>query len=307
MGVNWRAGLTWPDACRTLLRIAVRRLNHEKGAIPMRLENKVAVVTGGTSGIGRRVVERFRAEGAEVVFTGRRDALGRAVAAATGATFVIADAGSAADAERTIQQTLEAHGRIDVLMNNAGAPAPPGRVEDISLEGFDQAIQVHVRGALAHMKYAAPSMRAQGAGSIINVGSVAGHRAGYSGSMIYGVAKAAVIHMTRCAAMELGEDGIRVNSISPGAIATGIFAKSMGMEEAQADATVEKVKTVLPTIQAIPRAGLTDDIAAAALYLASDEAGFVNGEDMVIDGGLIWGRRRSETTKGGGTWSQLFE
>ena len=273
----------------------------------MRLENKAAIVTGGTSGIGRRVVERFRNEGAVVVFTGRRADLGSEVAEATGATFIEADAGSEIDAKRTVKQALDAHGRVDILMNNAGAPAPAGRLEDLPLDGFDQAIQVHVRGALAHMKYAAPSMRAQGSGSIINVGSVAGHRAGYSSSMIYGVAKAAVIHLTRCAAMELGEDGVRVNSISPGGIATGIFAKSLGMDVEQAETTTEKVKGALATIQSIPRAGLTDDIASASVYLASDEASFVNGEDIVVDGGLIWGRRYSETSKGGGTWSQLFE
>ncbi len=273
----------------------------------MRLENKTALVTGGTSGIGRCVVERFRAEGADVVFTGRRTGLGHDIAGTTGARFIEADAGSEADAERTVGETLGTHGRIDILMNNAGAPAPAGRLEELPLDGFDQAIQVHVRGALAHMKYAAPAMRAQGSGSIINVGSVAGHRAGYSSSMIYAIAKSAVIHMTRCAAMELGEDGVRVNSISPGGIATGIFAKSLGMDTEEADSTTEKVKGALATIQAIPRAGLTDDIASAAVYLGSDEAGFVNGEDMVIDGGLIWGRRHSEVMKGGGTWSHLFE
>ena len=160
---------------------------------------------------------------------------------------------------------------------------------------------------LRQQKDASPIMRGQGQGSIINLGSVAGHRAGYSSSVIYGVAKAAVIHLTRCAAMELGEDGIRVNSISPGGIATGIFAKAMGMEDAAAEETTEQVKAALAKLQAVPRAGLTDDIAAAALYLASDEAGFVNGEDIVVDGGLIWGRRHSEVMEGGGTWSQFFE
>ena len=273
----------------------------------MRLAGKVAIVTGGTSGIGRRVVERFGAEGAKVVFSGRRSSLGNEVADATGAVFVEADAGSEADAERTIRETLDRYGNIDILMNNAGAPAAPGRIEELPLEGFDEAIRVHVRGALAHIKHAAPSMRARGSGSVINVGSVAGHRAGYSGSLIYGVAKAAVIHLTRCAAMELGEEGIRVNSISPGGIATGIFAKSLGMNSEKAETTVEKVKGALAKMQAIPRAGVTDDIAAAAAFLASDEASFINGEDIVIDGGLIWGRRRSETAKGGGTWSQMFD
>ena len=273
----------------------------------MRLKNKIAIVTGGTSGIGRRVVERFCAEGAKVVFTGRRADLGNEIAGINNATFIEADAGSETDTTRTIDQTLDMHGRIDVLMNNAGGPTTSGRLEELSLEEFDQTIQVHVRGYLAHMKYAAPSMRAQGMGSIINVGSVAGHRAGYSSSLIYAVSKAAVIHLTRCAAMELGEDNIRVNSISPGGIATGIFAKSLGMDEEQAEATTEQVKEALATVQAIPRAGITDDIAAAAVYLASDEASFVNGEDIVIDGGLIWGRRHSDVVKGGGTWRQLFD
>lgn len=273
----------------------------------MRLEDKIAVVTGGTSGIGRRVVERFRDEGAEVVFTGRRAALGQEVAATTGAIFLEADAGSEADARRVIRHTLDSHGRVDILMNNAGAPAPPAPLQELPLDGFDQAMRVHVRGALAHIKHAAAAMRASRAGSIINVGSIAGHRTGYSGSMIYAIAKAAIIHMTRCAAMELGEDGVRVNSISPGAIATGIFAKSLGMAVDRADGTAEKAKQALAGFQAIPRAGITDDIAHAAVFLASDEAGFINGEDIVIDGGLIWGRRHSEVMQGGGTWSQLFD
>lgn len=185
-------------------------------------------------------------------------------------------------------------------------PAPGGRLETLSLDGFDEALGVDVRGALAHMKRAAPTIRARAAGSISNVGPVAGHRAGYSSSLIYGVAKAAVIHPTRCAAMELGEDGVRVDSISPSGIATGIFAKSLGMDAATVDATSETVKTALAALQAVPRAGLADDIAAAALYLASDEASFVNGEDLVVDGDLIWGWRYLETAKGG-TWSRLFE
>ena len=272
-----------------------------------RLAGKVAIVTGGTSGIGRRIVERFVAEGAAVVFSGRRPAEGGAVASATGATFVQADVALEEDAERTIKAAIDAHGRLDVLVNNAGGPAPVGRLESLSLDGFDAAMAVHVRGTLAHIKHAAPSMRAQGSGSVVNLGSVAGHRAGYSSSVLYGVAKAAVIHLTRCAAMELGEDGVRVNSISPGGIATGIFAKSLGMAAAEADATAEKVKSALAKLQAIPRAGLPDDIASAAIFLASDEAGFVNGEDMVIDGGLIWGRRNSEVTARGSAWGHLFD
>jgi NAD(P)-dependent dehydrogenase (short-subunit alcohol dehydrogenase family) len=107
--------------------------------------------------------------------------------------------------------------------------------------------------------------------------------------------------------MELGEDSVRVNSISPGGIATGIFAKAFGMDAATADTTSETIKDALAKLQAIPRAGITDDIASAAVYLASDEATFVNGEDIVIDGGLIWGRRFSEVMAGGSAWKHLFE
>jgi NAD(P)-dependent dehydrogenase (short-subunit alcohol dehydrogenase family) len=272
----------------------------------MRLEGKIAVVTGGTSGIGRRIVSRFRDEGGEVIFTGRRDELGAEVEKETGAAFLAADAASEDDARRVVGTALDRHGRLDVLVNNAGGPAPVGRIEGLPLEGLDRAMAVHVRGPLAHIKHAAPAMRAAGRGSIVNIGSIAGHRAGYSSSMIYSIAKAAVIHLTRCAAMELGEEGVRVNSVSPGVIATGIFGKAMGLPDDAADATVEKVKGLMATMQAIPRAGLTDDIAAAALFLASDEASFINGEDIVVDGGIIWGRRHSEVMKGG-IWSKLKE
>lgn len=273
-----------------------------------RLAGKVAVVTGGTSGIGRRTVERFVEEGAKVVFTGRRATEGAAVAKATGTLFVQGDAAIEADAERAIKAAADAHGRLDILVNNAGAPAPAPstRVQDMNLAGLDVTIAVHVRGALAHIKYAAPIMRAQHSGSIVNIGSVAAHRAGYSASMIYGIAKAAVVHMTRCAAMELGEDNVRVNSISPGGIATGFFAKAMGMSGPEAEATAEKVKATLAKLQAIPRAGLPDDIAAAALFLASDESGFITAEDIIVDGGLIAGRRYAEVLAGGSVWKSAI-
>ena len=273
----------------------------------MRLENKVALVTGGTSGIGRRVIERFIEEGAKVAFTGRRADLGAGVASVTGGLFIHGDAGSVEDAANAVTTTIDQLGGLDILMNNAGAPAKPAPFEELSLENFDATMAVHVRGALAHSQHAARHMRAQKSGSIINVGSIAGHRTGYSGSMLYGVAKAAVIHLTKCAAMELGEDGVRVNCISPGVIATGIFAKAMGIDTDTAETTIEKVKPVIASMQAVPRAGDTDDIANAAVYLGSDEAAFVNGVDIVIDGGLIWGRRYSETSAGGGTWSTLFD
>lgn len=273
----------------------------------MRLKGKVAVVTGGTSGIGRRMVERFVEEGATVFFSGRRAALGAEVAQATGASYIEADVALEADAARTIATAAKMNGRIDVLVNNAGGASAGGRLEAIQLDAFDATISAHVRGALAHIKHVSALMRTQQQGSIINIGSVAGHRAGYSSSISYGVAKAALIHLSRCAAMELGEDCVRVNSISPGGIATGIFGKAMGMDAAAAEASAEKMKLALAKLQTIPRAGLPSDIANAAVYLASDEATFVNGEDIVIDGGLIWGRRFSEVVAGGQAMRAMFD
>jgi len=140
------------------------------------------------------------------------------------------------------------------------------------------------------MKHAAPVMRSQGSGSIINNGSVAASRAGLSSSMCYSAAKAAVVHLTRCVAIKLGEDGVRVNAISPGGIATGIFGKAFGLPIEDAGQTAEQVKIALQGLQPIPRAGLPDDIANAAVFLASDESTFVNGHELIVDGGLVGGR-----------------
>jgi NAD(P)-dependent dehydrogenase (short-subunit alcohol dehydrogenase family) len=264
----------------------------------MRLANKVAVVTGGTSGIGRSIVERFRQEGAAVFFSGRRRQLGAEVSRATGATFIEADVGVEADAARTIQTAINAHGAVDVLVNNAGMGSRNARLENTPLAVFDEIMVVHVRGALVHMKLVAPIMRAQKSGSIVNISSIAGHLVGH-GSLAYSTAKAALNHLTRCAALELGEDNVRVNSISAGGIATGIFGKIAGMEAAAAEATSEKVKAALAGFQPIPRAGLPEDIANTALFLASEESSFINGEDIVVDGGVIRGRRYSEVKAAG--------
>ena len=257
------------------------------------LDGKVAIITGGTSGIGARTAELFVEEGARVVFTGRRQPQGEAIAKKLGpdASFVAADATQEADWERLIRHALERHGRIDALFNNAGGPAPTGGIENIPVDGFDRAMALLVRSVMLGMKHAAPIMKRQRAGAIINNGSIAAHLAGYSSSMIYGAAKAAVVHLTRCVAMELGESGVRVNSVSPGAIATGILAKALGMRDPNtADALAEKIKGVYATAQPIPRAGVPDDIAQCVCWLASDRASFVNGEDIVVDGGVLGGR-----------------
>ena len=123
--------------------------------------------------------------------------------------------------------------RLDYLFNNAGGPAPTGSIATVPVDGFDAAMALLVRSVMLGMKHAAPIMMKQRSGSIINNGSIAGHQTGYSTSMIYGAAKAAVNHLTRCVGMELGEHNVRVNSVSPGAIATGILAKALGVEHSQ--------------------------------------------------------------------------
>ena len=144
------------------------------------------------------------------------------------------------------------------------------------------------------MKHAAPVMKRQGGGSIISTASVAGLRSGF-GPHVYSAAKAAVIQLTRTVAMELGEHNVRVNCICPGGIATPIFGKGLGMSVEEADALVPLMKGVLENVQPIKRAGLPEDIAQAALWLASDDSTFVNGEALVVDGGLSGGRSWSES------------
>jgi NAD(P)-dependent dehydrogenase (short-subunit alcohol dehydrogenase family) len=265
------------------------------------LDGKVGIITGATSGIGTRTAELFIEEGAKVVFTGRRKAEGEAVAARLGknARFVPADATSEDDWKRVIGETEKAFGgRLDYLFNNAGGPAPTGSIASVPVNGFDKAMALLVRSVMLGMKHAAPIMMRQRAGSIVNNGSIAAHLAGYSTSMIYGAAKAAVNHLTRCVAMELGEHNVRVNSVSPGAIATGILAKALGMETNKAEQAAGKIKEFYAKAQPIPRAGIPDDIAQCVLWLASDRSTFVNGADIVVDGGVIGGRNYSQHQEG---------
>jgi len=265
-----------------------------------RLRGKVAIITGGTSGIGRRTVEMFAQEGALVLIAARREKEGRELARALGSQvdFLKTDVSQEAEVKAMIDYAVERFGRLDCLFNNAGCPAPVGSIETIPWDKYEFALSVLLGGVMLGMKHAAPVMRAQGSGSIINNGSVAGVLAGYSSSLIYSAAKAAVIHLTKCVAMELGESNIRVNCISPGGIATGIFGKALGLPTEEAEKSVEAVKQSLAVMQPIRRAGLPEDIALAAVFLASDESTFVNGHNLVVDGGLIGGRHWSVQQKG---------
>jgi NAD(P)-dependent dehydrogenase (short-subunit alcohol dehydrogenase family) len=258
------------------------------------LEGKVAVITGGTSGIGARTAEVFAAEGAKVVIAGRRKERGERLAQKLGgaASFIRTDVSVEAEVQAMVDHAVDRFGRLDCLMNNAGRGSQFAAIADADLEQFDAVIAVHLRAVLAGMKYAARVMAGQGTGSIINVASVNGTRAGLGGHY-YAAAKAAAIHLTRCAAIELGEKGIRVNSLSPGMIATGAFGKYMGMQSDEADDHPEyaeaAIGSVVPRWQPLPYVGRVDDIAQAALFLASDASRFVTGHNLLVDGGISAG------------------
>ena len=265
-----------------------------------RLNGKVAVITGATSGIGLRTAEVFVAEGAKTIVAGRRVREGEALAKRLGpdCIFLQTDVTVEEQMRALIALAVDRFGRIDCLFNNAGGPAQTGGIEGLEVTRFDLAMATLVRSVMLGMKHAAPHMKKQGFGSIINNGSIAGRLAGYSTSVVYSTAKAAVIHLTKCVAMELGESGIRVNSISPGLIATGIFAKALGLSVDAAENTPSLTREIYKTAQPIPRAGLPDDIAHAAVFLASDESGFINGHDLVVDGAMTGGRNWTQQQQG---------
>ncbi len=260
-----------------------------------RLEDKVAVITGGTSGIGERTAEIFVEQGAFVVIAGRSSEKGDEIAQRLGerAVFVRTDVTQESDIKNMIDSSIERFGRIDCLFNNAGAPGPIGTIEEIALTDVYAAMSLLFGGVFLGMKYVAPVMKKQGSGSIINNASVAGIRVGF-GPTIYSAAKAAVIQLTKCVAMELAPFGIRVNSISPGGIATPIFGKAMGLNTIDADRSVDALISYLKERLPLQRSGLPDDIAYGALYLASEEGSFITGHDLVIDTGITAGRTAQE-------------
>ncbi len=269
-----------------------------------RLVGKAALITGGTSGIGEATVERFVEEGAKVMIAGRNAEKGEAMATALGpaARFVRADVTREAEIKAAIDATVDAFGQLDCLFNNAGGPTR-GDTETLTHDDFAYAMDLLVGSVLFGIKHAAPVMRAQGRGAIINNSSVAALR-GHMGGYLYSIAKAAVTRATQMAGLELGQHGISVNCISPGAIATPIFfggSKAAGdLEPAHAEAKLSKLTRNLANATPLHRAGRPSDIAAAALFLASDEGAYVNCHDFVVDGGMTSGGRTNfaSTTPG---------
>jgi NAD(P)-dependent dehydrogenase (short-subunit alcohol dehydrogenase family) len=255
-----------------------------------RLEGKVAVITGAASGIGRATVDLFVSEGARVVAADIQDDKGaRMEEDQKGMVrYVRCDVMQEKDIAHAINAAKTHFGRLDVLFNNAGTGGASDPADAVTAEGFDSVMHLHVRAALFGMKYAVPLMRAAGGGSIISTASVAGIRTGY-GPILYSIAKAAIVHMTHAAAAQLGPEKIRVNCICPGLIATNIFAQAFGVPSQLAETRIEAIAESTKGSQPIPRGGRGRDIAEAALYLASDGSGFVNGHALVVDGGLTLG------------------
>jgi NAD(P)-dependent dehydrogenase (short-subunit alcohol dehydrogenase family) len=248
-----------------------------------RLAGKVAVITGGASGMGRATALRFLAEGASVVAADLNEENGKELLnEASGAgfdaqtRFVRTDVAEEADVEAMIATAVDEFGRLDVVFNNAGVGGAFGPVTDLDVDDWDWTLGVLLRGVFLGVKHGARQMKAQGdGGAIINTASVAGLSGG-AGPLAYSTAKAGVINLTRSTAIELAPDRIRVNAICPGAINTPLI--NMGNAEAMAP--------IFDSVQPWPAHGTGDHIAGTALFLASDDSEFVTGEAIVVDGGL---------------------
>jgi NAD(P)-dependent dehydrogenase (short-subunit alcohol dehydrogenase family) len=248
-----------------------------------RLHNKVAVITGGASGMGRATVLRFLAEGAAVVIADFNAATGEdTVAEAVGAgyrdavRFIRTDVSKEADIEAMIRCARDSFGGVDIVFNNAGVGGAIGPLTETSVDDWDYTFDVLAKGVFLGIKHAARAMRAQGrGGSIINTASIAG-LSGDAGPLVYSAAKAAVISLSQSAAVELAGDRIRVNAICPGFIVTPLA------QGANRDAT----QAAFAKSQPWPDYGRGEHIAGAALFLASDDSEFVTGEALIVDGGL---------------------
>ncbi len=267
-----------------------------------RLDGKVAVITGATSGIGEATVDAYCAEGAKVVFCGRNEELGREVEGRQppgSAVFVKADVLKEAEIAGVVGTAVEKWGRLDVLFNNAGGPSNmPGRphafnIEDVDEESFKYSQWYLLGTCMVATKHASPIMRRQGAGSIINNSSKGAHQAEVAADPLYSAAKAGLSNYTKAAAMQLGPMGIRVNAVSPGAIATPIFwgGHTHGQqitEEHKERRLARFVRNVSGGLMPLTGpGGEASDIAYACVYLGSDESRWVTGIDLVVDGGML--------------------
>ncbi|MGE0541543.1 MAG: SDR family NAD(P)-dependent oxidoreductase [Dehalococcoidia bacterium] len=250
-----------------------------------RIDGKVALVTGAASGIGAATAELFAREGARVVVADVQDDLGGQVVdrirtAGGTAEYVHCDVAVAEDVGGMVRSAVDAFGRLDILFNNAGL-ARGGTVTELSEDDWDLVIDVDLKSVYLGCKYAIPEMRKTGGGSIVSTASIAGLR-GSARLTAYSAAKAAVINLTRSIAAEAGNFGIRVNCICPGIIVTPIWRQiGVSTDEQQQERWQMMGQRVL-----LKRVGMPEDVAKGALFLASDDAAYVTGHALVIDGGL---------------------
>ncbi|HEY6212774.1 MAG TPA: SDR family oxidoreductase [Vicinamibacterales bacterium] len=245
----------------------------------MRLSGKVAVVTGGGSGMGAAICRRFVEEGARIVLVDCRPERGGAIADGLGgaAVFVAADVSRDADARTMIDTAVQRFGRLDILVNNAGAPQPPTPITDTTEEDFDRLMAVNAKAIFLAVRHAVPAMRRQGGGNIINTVSVAAIRP-RPNLAAYNSSKGAALVMTKSLAIELAPDRIRVNAICPGPADTPMLSTFVGGD------SPEKRAAFLSTIP-LGRLCTPEDVANAMVYLASEEASFVTGAVLDVDGG----------------------
>jgi len=259
-----------------------------------RLEGKIAVVTGGCSGIGLATVERFVAEGASVLVADIQDGAGAAVARRFDGKvrYQHCDVTRETDIAATMDAAAAAFGGLDIVFNNAGAAGARLPIEEMTGEAWDATQALLLRSVALGIRYALPHLRARGGGAIINTASIAGLEAGWS-PIAYAVAKAGVIQLTRVAAAELARYGVRVNAICPGFILTSIFTADTGHSADVAGRIDAAIGQVSPAMQPVHTTGSPRHIADACVYLASEEAAFVNGTYLVVDGGLTVGPRHA--------------
>ena len=246
------------------------------------LENKVALVTGATSGIGKAAALALGTAGAKVVFSGRRAQEGEATVALmrdAGAEclFVRSDVSSEEDVKALVQKTIETYGRLDCAFNNAGIDPPSKPLHEQSLEDFDKLMAINLRGLFLCMKYEIQQMLSQGSGAIVNNSSIGGLIA-FPGLSPYIASKHAVMGLTRSAALDYAKQGIRINAVNPGMIATDMIDRTLDQMGTTADGLASKVP--------MGRMGQAEEIARAVVFLCSDAASYITGQPLVVDGGF---------------------
>ena len=258
-----------------------------------KLQGLSAVITGAASGIGEATTRLFVQEGARVVMADVEVERGARIAAELGSQcrFLSTDVSQEGAIDAAVALAVADFGGLDCMFNNAGNAGSTGSLDEIDLATFDRTVAIQLRGVFLGIRAAARVMRPQGRGSIINTSSVAGLSGGFAGHD-YSACKAAVIQLTKTTANELGEDGVRVNAICPGAVATAIYGRAAGLDADAAQRTVGFMTNALSNAAPIRRAGQPVDIAEAALWLASDSSAYVNGHAIVVDGGLLTGPLR---------------